>query len=61
MPENSDLPITVMPSLDGTAIVALGEQTRKFPKKVASAFIEWLNAWGAENDVRYSARDWQGE
>lgn len=42
------------PALDGTGVVALGDQTRNFPKYVASAFMEWLSAWGAEHDVRWS-------
>lgn len=29
-------------------------QSRKFSKKVASEFIEWLHAWGAENGIEYS-------
>lgn len=42
--------LSMMPSLDGSAIIVLGEQTRKFPKKVASAFIEWLFAFGANSE-----------
>ena len=41
----------VVPSLDGTGIVQLGQQTRKFTKEQASEFVEWLHAWGAENGV----------
>jgi len=44
----------LVPSLDGSGLVVLGEQTRKFPKYVASAFIEWLYAYGAQNDVSWS-------
>ena len=43
-----------IPSLDGCAIVTLGEQTRQFPRKVATAFIEWLFVWGVDRDVRWS-------
>lgn len=46
--------LSVIPSLDGAAIVVLGEQTRRFPKKVATVFVEWLQAWGAEHDVAWS-------
>ncbi len=46
--------VTFIPSLDGTAVVALGEQTRRFPKYVANAFIAWLEAFGAERDVQWS-------
>lgn len=40
--------VQMVPSLDGCSIVPLGLQTRKFKKKTASAFIEWLNAFMAE-------------
>ena len=43
----------VVPSLDGTGIVQLGQQTRKFTKEQASEFVEWLHAWGAENGVTF--------
>jgi hypothetical protein len=46
--------VDMAPSLDGSGVVALGTQSRRFPKKLASAFIEWLNALGAEHDVRWS-------
>lgn len=42
------------PSIDGTGLVALGWQTRRFPKKLASAFIEWLFAFGAEVEIHWS-------
>lgn len=45
---------SVVPSIDGTGIVQLGVQTRGFRKAEASAFIEWLHAFGAENEVRWS-------
>ena len=41
----------LVPSLDGTGIVQLGLQTRKFTKDEASKFTEWLIAWTAENGV----------
>ena len=41
----------VVPNLDGTGIVVLGFQTRKFTKEQASEFVEWLYAWGAANGV----------
>lgn len=44
----------VIPSLDGTETVQLGFQTRRFTKKQASEFLEFLNAWGAENGVVWS-------
>lgn len=41
----------IVPSLDGSSIVQLGLQTRKFTKEDASEFTEWLMAWCAENGV----------
>lgn len=41
----------LVPSLDGTGIVQLGLQTRKFTKDEAIQFTEWLIAWAAENGV----------
>jgi hypothetical protein len=46
----------MVPSLDGSGVVQLGAQTRRFTKKLASAFIEYLYAWGAEQGVQ-----WPGE
>lgn len=51
--------IETVPALNHDGFVILGEQTRKFPAKLASAFIEWLNAYGAENNVRWSVPKWQ--
>lgn len=44
----------LVPAIGRDGFVALGDQTRKFPKKLATAFIEWLYAFGAENDVEWS-------
>jgi hypothetical protein len=56
--KNSGTPLRhggqVVPSIDGTGIVQLGVQTRDFLKAEASAFIEYLFAFGAEHDVRWS-------
>lgn len=41
--------VEMMPSLDGERVIVLGTQTRRFPKALASAFIEWLDAWTAEH------------
>ena len=38
----------IAPSLDGTGLVSLGWQSRRFPKQLASAFIEWLRAFMVE-------------
>jgi hypothetical protein len=43
----------ILPNLDGSGIVQLGNQTRKFTKEQASEFVEWLLAWGAEHGITY--------
>lgn len=44
----------LMPSLSGSSLVALGTQTREFPKYVASGFVEWLLAYGSQNNIKWS-------
>ncbi len=44
----------VVPSLDGKRVVQLGVQTRKFYVKEAAEFIEYLYAYGAENNVQWT-------
>jgi len=41
----------IIPNLDGTGIVQLGFQTRKFTKEQASEFVEWLYSWSANNGI----------
>jgi hypothetical protein len=45
--------LRAVPGIRG-GLVMLGEQTRKFPKKLASAFVEWLYALGVEQDIEWS-------
>lgn len=44
----------IVPSLDGAGIVQLGFQTRRFTKKQAAEFVEFLYAWGDENGISWS-------
>lgn len=44
----------VVPSLDGSGIVQLGMQSRKFKKADASEFIEYLIAWGVDQGVKFT-------
>ena len=44
----------VIPNLDGDGIVQLDFQTRKFTKDQAGQFIEFLQAWAADNGVELS-------
>jgi hypothetical protein len=41
----------VIPNLSGDGIVQLGMQTSKFDKHQASEFVEFLQAWAANNGV----------
>jgi hypothetical protein len=45
--------LRAVPGMRGGLLV-LGDQTRKFPKKLASAFVEWLYSLGAEVGVVWS-------
>jgi hypothetical protein len=47
----------VVPSLDMTGIVQLGQQTRKFTKEQASEFVEFLLAWCANNGIELNEQD----
>jgi hypothetical protein len=38
-------------------VVLLGTQSRDFTVKLASAFVEWLNAFGIEHGVKFKARE----
>lgn len=49
--------VDMVPSLDGQRVVVLGTQTRRFSVRLASAFIEWLYAWGADAGVVFTERD----
>lgn len=44
----------LVPALNNSGFVAVGEQSRKFSNKLAAGFIEWLGAFGAEHDVKWS-------
>lgn len=44
----------LVPSLDGSTLVALGTQTREFPMYVAAGFVEWLYAYGSGNNIVWS-------
>ena len=46
--------IQMAPSFDGVGYVVLGSQTKKFPEKLASAFIEWLYSFGADAGITWS-------
>lgn len=46
--------VDMAPSFDGSGVVMLGVQSRKFPLKLAIVFIEWLDALGAELNIKWS-------
>lgn len=46
--------VEMAPSFDGSGVVMLGAQSRKFPLKLASIMIEWLYALGVELNIHWS-------
>jgi hypothetical protein len=46
--------IEMCPSIDRSGIVVLNFLTRNFSKKLAGAFIEWLFAFGVENEIEWT-------
>lgn len=46
--------LEVVPNLDGTGFVALGQSTSKMTKKEMSEMIELIHAFGSERNVRWS-------
>jgi hypothetical protein len=42
--------VEMAPSLDGSGVVMLGIQSRKFSRKLARAFVDWLYAFGGDCD-----------
>jgi len=44
----------VIPNLDSNGVVEVGVLSRKFSRKDAVEFIDWLEAWGAENGCEFS-------
>lgn len=49
----------VVPSENGRRVIQLGIQTREFYVREASAFIEFLYAWGSVREVRWSEPVWE--
>ena len=47
----------VVPSLDGSRIVQLGLQSRKFTKEQGSEFIDWLLAWAADKNIEIMGQE----
>jgi hypothetical protein len=47
--------LEVVPNLDGTGFVALGQSTSKMSKRQFSDLIELAQAFGAERGVKFSA------
>lgn len=46
--------VELVPALNHPGFVMVGDQSRKFGVKLASAFIDWLYAYGAEHHIRWS-------
>ena len=45
----------LIPALNNPGFVAVGESSRRLGVKLASAFVEWLYAYGSEVGVRFPA------
>src|SRR3546814_18968688 len=43
--------LRLVPAIGRDGFVPLGEQTRRFPKKLAAAFIDWLSAFMSEHRI----------
>jgi len=46
--------IELVPALNHPGFVMVGEQSRNFNTRLASGFIEWLLAYGADNNVQWT-------
>lgn len=46
--------VEIAPAFDGSGVVMLGVQSKKFPLRLAIVFIEWLYALGAELDIKWT-------
>lgn len=52
---------TMIPSLDGNGFDVIYERTSKLGIKKCASLIEWITAFGAEHQVRWTQRDnWGG-
>lgn len=47
--------VELLPALNHPGFVMVGEQSRRFTLKLASAFIEWLLAFQSSNDIEVAA------
>lgn len=46
--------VEIAPAFDGSGVVMLGVQSKKFPLRLAINFIEWLYALGAELNIKWT-------
>jgi len=44
----------LIPTLDGSGVIELGVQSRKFSVKDATEFVDWLYAWAADHGIDLS-------
>jgi len=53
--------IQMIPAIDGKGIDVLYERTSKLSMKKCAELIEWVQAFGAEHDVKWTQKDlWEG-
>lgn len=52
---------TMIPAIDGNGFDVIYEKTSKLGVKKCASLIEWVQAFGAEHQVRWSQKDiWEG-
>ena len=52
---------TMIPAIDGNGFDVIYEKTSKLGVKKCASLIEWINAFGAEHQVRWTEKDkWGG-
>lgn len=51
----------LVPAIGRDGFVALGDQTRRFPAKLANGFITWLLAFGGEQGVVWSDPEYRSQ
>lgn len=52
---------TLVPALDGNGFDLIFEHTSNLTVKQCASLIEWVQAFGTEHDVKWSAQDhWEG-
>lgn len=58
--ESGENPLMI-PAVDGNGVDLIYERTSKLTVRQCASLLEWIHAFGAEHDVRWSQKDlWEG-